>query len=192
MSRCRSPGRSARKRSVRSQDRAQFRQVAGDLEVVDPRLTPGPDWSSALEHKVELASFEQADGPGSLAIGTAEIEGLDWRCVVLTDQEFSTGGVAVGNTCVSPDRDFDLPTFLDDFPRVSFVIGAFEKSVESVVVTRDTGETFTATLHDTHAGRRPVVAVVNLGAGLRSQTPNATAVVTDTKGRVVERVRIAT
>ena len=85
------------------------------------------------------------------------------------------------------DRDLDLPTFLDDFPRVSFVIGAFEKTVESVVVTRDTGETFTATLHDTHAGRRPVVAVVNLGAGLRSQTPNATAVVTDTKGRVVKR-----
>jgi hypothetical protein len=204
-------------RTVRRSNQAHFRDLTSGLPVQagsDPVTQFLPGARPLFADEQILATFDQTEGPGLLSLGTVRYQGLRWLCFALIDQETrdapelqppppgSTGTnvghgldpgapFASSSRCVAPKAGFAFPLFVDDAPRVSFVLGSFPKSVRSVVVTRDNGEQLTAMLHDTGIGANPVVAFLNLGVRPPNPQPDATVVVTDKTGKITRRERIA-
>jgi hypothetical protein len=175
-------------------DKSRFSETTKGLPIVDiAREMYGPSALEPARGDVDLTTYDTPDAPGHLVLTTPKVEGLDWLCVgpVVRTVDSVRGG---GGSCVNPDKGFAFPTHVSDFPFASFVVGSFAKNVESVQVTADDGATYTATFHDTHEGKRPLVAVVALGTrrpGSPTEPPNATVVVTDTSGHVLRNDRIA-
>jgi hypothetical protein len=182
-------------RKVQSGNRAQFDKVVTGLPTRSTTIGLQP-FSASLDQLLTtgntLATFRQAEGPGRFVFGTILYEGLRWRCAALINEETATGQTASSDRCVAADTGFAFPTFLDDYPRTSFLIGSFPKSVRSVTITRDNGEQLAATLHDTGSGSRPLLAFVNLGIRPPSAQPDATVTVTDNTGTTIRSERIAT
>jgi hypothetical protein len=181
-------------RGVGRADRSHFTQTTEGLPIVDvTRERYGASLLEPAKGEVDLTTYDTPDAQGHLVLTTPKVEGLDWLCVgpVVRTVDSARGG---GGGCVNPARGFAFPTHLSDFPFASFLVGSFPRNVESVEVTTDDGATYTATFHDTHEGKRPLVAVVALGTrrpGSPTGPPNAAVVVTDKSGRVSRNDRIA-
>jgi hypothetical protein len=177
-------------RSTGRADASRFARATKGLPTID--LTREMFDGSALtptKGEIELAVYDTSDGPGRVILRRRDVEGLDWLCVDYMVR-LSTGARGGSGDCVDPAKGFDFPTEVYDLPN-QFFLGSFAAGVESVELLTDDGNEYTAALHDTHAGQRPLVAIVTKGYGRRSFVPNATVVVKDASGRVLSTRRVA-